>query len=258
MRVINLGSGSHGNCTYIECGNHHILIDVGFSYREIKKRLLDAGVNIDDIDTILITHEHIDHVKGLREAIKHGKKIYLEENCAKVLGMVNNAQTTIIRDQEFNIDEVRIKPFYLSHDSISCLGYKIKCHDAVAAFVTDTGVLPDGIVTEIRDSKVVYIECNHDEEMLMETTYPYMIKKRILSDIGHLSNSQCGRAIVKLAYFGVKHFVLSHISQHSNTKELACHTVAQHIEAAGLKLGVDVIVRLTRQDGKSNNFIIGE
>ena len=78
MRVINLGSGSKGNCTYIECANHKILLDIGFSYKETAKRLLDAGVDINEVDSILITHEHTDHIKGLREAIKQNKNIYIE------------------------------------------------------------------------------------------------------------------------------------------------------------------------------------
>lgn len=258
MRVINLGSGSKGNCTYIECGTHHILIDIGFSYKETSRRLLEIGVNINQIDTILVTHEHTDHIKGLREAIKHNKQIYVEKNCARVLGITNNINTHLITDQEFCIDEIYVQPYYLSHDSISCLGYKLSCGQAKVAFVTDTGFVPDGIITSLKDCKVVFIECNHDEEMLMNSSYPYMIKKRINSDIGHLSNSQCAKVIIKLAYFGVVHFVLCHLSEQTNTKEIACHTVAAEINNAGLNINSDVIVRLTRQNGKSNNFIIGE
>lgn len=258
MRVVNIGSGSKGNCTYIECGNHHILVDIGFSFKQTTKRLKEIGVDISFIDTILITHEHTDHIKGLHEALNHNINVYIEQNCARVLGITNRRNVFFINDEDFYIDDIQVQPFYLSHDAIACLGFRVKYKDAAVAFLTDTGVVPDGIITLLKDCKVVFIESNHEEELLMQTKYPYMIKKRIISDIGHLSNSQCGNAIVKLAFFGVKYFALCHLSENSNTKEIACNTVARIIENAGFVINEDVVLRLTRQEGKSNNFIIGE
>lgn len=258
MRVVNLGSGSKGNCTFVECGGHRILVDVGFSYREISSRLSQIDVEISSIDTVLITHEHIDHVRGLMQMIKNGKQVYIEENCARVLGITNKLNVHTLSGNEFTIDDIIITPFYLSHDSIACLGYRIAYKNAKVGFMTDTGIVPGDAISILGKCKLVFIESNHDEQKLMGCGYPYLVKKRIISDIGHLSNMQCGKAMLQLQYLGVKHFVLSHISENSNTKELACQTVADILTNSGLVIGDDIVVRLTRQDEKSNNFIIGE
>ena len=147
MKVVNIGSGSKGNCTYIECGNHHILIDIGFSFKQTSRRLKEIDIDIEKIDTILITHEHEDHVKGLREALNRDIKVYIESNSARVLGVTNRNNVYIITDEVFYIDNIEIKPFYLSHDSVACLGYKVRCGNAAVAFLTDTGFVPDGIIT---------------------------------------------------------------------------------------------------------------
>ena len=262
MRIINLASGSKGNCTFIEAGNTKILLDAGLSVVEIVRRLNLIGEQPENIDAILLTHEHTDHIKGFASFIKKYKaRGYLHENVWAELNAslnINNDKVSLITKYSFGINDVRIVPFELPHDSIRCVGYMLEYKNNRVAFATDLGYMPENVLDLIKGSQLVYIESNHDKKMLRNCAYPYIVKQRIMGNNGHLSNEQAAQVIVELAKAGTKHFVLSHISENSNTLEQAYLTNARAIENAGFSLEKDVFLRYSRQDRPGNNYMFGD
>lgn len=263
MRVVNLASGSKGNCTFIEAGSTKILVDVGLSLKEIEHRLSLIGENISQIDSVLITHEHSDHIKGLAAVIKNtNARIYIHKRVvSEVLSFDQQTlDTRISQIQElpFHINDCLVVPFALRHDSLCCLGFRIEHGGRSVVIATDLGCMSTTILDIMSGADLVFIESNHDKSMLLGCHYPYYLKQRILSDDGHFSNAQAAATIVQLAKRGTKHFVLSHISQNSNTVELALLESANALENAGFVLEKDVFLRYARQDRPGNNFILGD
>ena len=260
MRVVNLASGSKGNCTFIEAGNTKILIDAGLSVVEIVRRLEIIGEKPENIDAILLTHEHTDHIKGFNAFLKkYNARGYVHEKVFEELkDSMDIDKISTINHYSFGINDVRIMPFDLPHDSISCLGYMIEYKSNKVSFATDLGYMPDSVLDIIKGSQLVYIESNHDIKLMRNCPYPYIVKQRIMGDKGHLSNEQASNIIVKLLKEGTKHFVLSHISENSNTLEQAYLVNAKAIEEAGFTLEKDVFLRYSRQDRPGNNYRFGE
>ncbi len=260
MRVINLASGSKGNCTFIEAGNTRILLDAGLSVAEINRRLELIGEKPENIDAVLLTHEHTDHIKGFNAFLKkYNARGYVHELVAENLkDTLDMNKISTITNYSFGINDVRIMPFDLPHDSISCLGYMIEYKSNKVSFATDLGYMPERAMKIIKGSALVYIESNHDKKLMRDCKYPYIVKQRIMGDRGHLSNEQASNIIIELAKSGTKHFVLSHISENSNTLEQAFLTNARALEEAGFSLEKDVFLRYSRQDKPGNNYRFGE
>lgn len=262
MRVVNLASGSKGNCTFIEAGQTKILIDAGLSVQEITKRLDIINEKPENIDAILITHEHIDHIKGFVGFLKKfNARGYVHELVVdKLAGSLNLDLNKIsnISNYSFSVNDVRVVPFDLPHDSLNCVGYSIEYGTNKVSFVTDLGYMPTLAMDIVCGSQLVYIESNHDKKLMRNCKYPYIVKQRIMGDNGHLSNEQAANVIVELAKSGTKHFVLSHISENSNTIETAYLTNAKALEAAGFTLEKDVFLRYSRQDKPGNSYKFGE
>ena len=263
MRVINLGSGSKGNSSFIQAGGFKILLDIGFTTKEIERRLELIKENPEEIDAIIITHEHSDHIKGLVSFMKKYKARGYAH--ASVLEQIKETipdsikdRISVISDYSFGLAEIRVTPFSLPHDSLSCQGFLFEYKGKKVAFATDLGYMPAQALELIKGSSLVYIESNHDKKMLMNCQYPYIIKKRIAGENGHLSNEQASQIIIELAKNGTKYFVLSHISENSNTLEQAYLTNARALEEAGYQLEKDIFIRYSRQDRPGNNFYFGE
>lgn len=262
MRVINLASGSKGNCTFIEAGQTKILVDVGLSISETVKRLEMIGEQPENIDAILITHEHTDHIKGFASFLKKfNVRGYVHELVVEKFKdslKLNLDKVSLINKYSFSINDVKVQPFDLPHDSISCLGYSVEYKLNKVSFVTDLGYMPTIAMEIVKGSQLIYIESNHDVKLLRNCQYPYIVKQRIMGDNGHLSNEQASKIVVELAKSGTKHFVLSHISENSNTIEHAYLTNAKALESAGFLLEKDVFLRYSRQDKPGNNYKFGE
>ena len=262
MRVINLASGSKGNCSFIEAGDTKVLLDAGLSLIEIEKRLALIGEKPENIDAIIISHEHTDHIKGFYGFLKkYRARGYIHEEVYKVveknLSKVKD-KLSFISIYPFNIHSLRVIPFSLPHDSVFCLGFVFEYKNKRVAFATDLGYMPPLALETMFGASLVYIESNHDRKMLGGCKYPYIVKKRIMSEHGHLSNDQAAAVILELAKRGTKYFVLSHISENSNTLELAYLTSAKVLEKNGFKLEKDVYLRYSRADRPGNNFYFGE
>lgn len=261
MLVINLASGSKGNETYFEAGQTKILIDVGLSLRETEARFAMIEKKLTDIDAILITHEHTDHIYGLAQVMKRcNARVYVPRRCLNFMRLEPELLERVspIDCYNFHVNDVNIVPFALPHDSVDCYGYILEYKGKKVSIATDLGYMSENILNLLYGTNLMFIESNHDKKMLMGCKYPYTLKQRILSEHGHLSNDQAAEVILKMAERGTKHFVLSHISQNSNTAELAFLCSARVLEEAGYVLEQDVYLRYSRQDRPGNKFLFGE
>lgn len=259
MRVCNLASGSKGNCTYIEGDNARLLVDIGVSAKYVVDNLRELGVEPEGIDAILVTHEHSDHIKGIVNfAKKYSTKIF----CAQVLKDVLVAQLLgcehliEVYSGDFYVGDLHVVPFPVSHDSVACFGYRVVDGDASVSLVTDLGFCPDAVFKMIKSSAVVYLEANYDPEMLFACQYPPFLKKRIMSNSGHLSNKDCAVVAEKLAYSGTRQIVLSHISENSNTQFLAYTTVKNYLESKGIIVGQNIRLDVAAQNSRGTIYKI--
>lgn len=221
MKVCVLSSGSKGNSTYIETNNHKILIDIGNSCAYIEKALRKINVEPKDIDIVLITHSHIDHVGGLKVFSKKYKPLIYISNTILEESKLNIENTN--NDKEVNvISDIIIKSIKLSHDVKDIKGYVIEEENSSAVYITDTGYISEKIFNEIENKNVYIFESNHDVEKLMNNpNYPHQTKIRILSDKGHLSNKDSAYYLSKIIGKNTKKIILAHLSEQNNTEELA-------------------------------------
>ncbi len=260
MRICNLASGSSGNCTYIESEHAKILIDNGKPLQYIFNALFEINVNPEEIDAILITHEHSDHIKGIEKFSRtYNTKIYAHINISEVVKHqihVDSEQFVFFED-EFEIHDLVITPFPLPHDSKFCVGYKISEKDAIVSICTDLGHFSDQTFEIIKNSALVYLEANYDPEMLMAyPNYPPFLKRRINGPNGHLSNLNCAKAIEKLVHCGTRMIVLSHISEHSNTINLAVGTIASYLQGKNIVPNVNVRLDIAHHEKRGTIFRI--
>ena len=230
MRIKVLASGSKGNCTFIQCGNLKFLVDIGITCLQVKNALSQINIQIEEIDAIFITHSHKDHTKGLATLLKSVKNISvctINEVYLDLIQTFNITNYTEL-DEYLNMDEVNVEVIRTSHDVPSCayiFGYK----ENELVYITDTGYLNRKFFPKISNKQIYIIESNHDEKMLMEGPYPYILKQRILSDKGHLSNAATGKILKKVIGENTKYIFLAHISEHNNTKELALDEVKKSL-----------------------------
>jgi phosphoribosyl 1,2-cyclic phosphodiesterase len=226
MKVVVLASGSKGNSTYIESNNTKILIDLGMSSNYIEEKLRDLNVNPKDINAILITHTHNDHIAGLKSFNKKFKTpIFISPKMEEVIR--NNVREPIINyiKKEMTIENVNIKVIKNSHDTES-YGY---IFDEKLVYITDTGYINVKYFDMLLNKDMYILESNHDIELLQNGKYSHYLKQRILSDKGHLSNELCSYYLSKLIGSNTKYIVLAHLSEENNTKELAYETLKNKI-----------------------------
>ncbi len=260
MRICNLASGSSGNCTYIESEKTRVLIDDGKPLDYVLNALNELKVAPDSINAILITHEHSDHIKGISKLSRaFNIPIYAHTYISEILIHQLQVDKNMFNffDSDFDIGDLHIQPFPVQHDSKYCVGYRINEEDAVVSVVTDIGCFTDSVYETIKSSAVVYLEANYDPEMLMSyPNYPPFLKKRINSDHGHLSNLSCAKAIEKLVHSGTRLVVLSHISEHSNTENLAVSTIASYLESKNIIPNVNVKLDIAHHEQRGTIFRI--
>ncbi|MBQ8497375.1 MAG: MBL fold metallo-hydrolase [Clostridia bacterium] len=217
-----LYSGSSGNATYIRTPDAEILIDAGVSARAVEKNLNAIGTTLANITAIFVTHEHTDHTKGL-EVIskKHHIPTHMVNESARAL--IRDPKSSLLNDlylhpSVFSVrfGDTTVTSFPTPHDSAASVGYTITYQDEKFGFATDIGHITDEITEALSGSDAVVIESNHDVDMLLMGPYPYPLKRRVLSDTGHLSNASCAEFAAMLAETGTKHFVLAHLSKENN------------------------------------------
>ncbi len=265
MRIINLASGSKANVTFISFGETKILLDVGLTEKKLKEKLAVIGEKLENISAVLITHEHIDHVRGLKSLAKNTDiKFYLHKQLAESESMAEikfkDGALRMFEDIAFNVGDFVVDPIETSHDAVRPVAFTVRVAGSKikAAFATDLGVVSETVKSKLVGSKIIFIESNYDDDMLDGGPYPYIVKKRIKGEKGHLSNAQSLELAKFLYARGTKCFVLSHISQNNNTYQRAYVNYASYFEDRGIKLGTDVKLKVSFQDKCGNNFLINE
>lgn len=243
-KACQLFSGSSGNSIYISSGGMHILVDIGVSAKRCEGALRAIGADPDSIDAVFLTHEHTDHVAGVRVfASRHQVPVYaspasLEE--MRTVGSVNNRVEAHPICAAMAFRDGWVEPFRLSHDSVDCLGYKFTMPDGrTIAVCTDTGYIPSGAKTALSGTDLIFLESNHEPAIVETGPYPYPLKKRILSDSGHLSNDACAAFAAELLQSGTTRFVLSHLSRENNMPSIARQATASALSLLGAKEDVD-------------------
>lgn len=237
MDFCSIASGSSGNCTYTGTDETALLVDVGVSARQIERGLHSIGREAEDIDGILITHEHSDHIKGLGVlSRRYGIPIYGTKGTLKAiannssLGQIDAGLYREIHiDQDFQVGDVTVHPFEIPHDAAQPSAYRISHEDTAVAVATDLGVFSDYIVENMKGLNAVLLEANHDIRMLQAGPYPYYLKQRILGTHGHLSNENAGRLLCRILHDNLKHIFLGHLSKENNYDALAYETVCSEV-----------------------------
>lgn len=239
IKFCNLYSGSSGNSTYIETTTSKILIDAGVSCQKISKALNSIGTDLDEINAILITHEHIDHTKGLTTISKrYNTPIYATaKTWAQMDGFNINemCKSIFTSGEDFTIGDISVHPFSIPHDAADPCGFCLYSDGKKVTVATDIGHVEERLVAEMSGSDILLIESNYDKDTLLCGSYPYFLKKRICSEVGHLSNETTSKLVRTLYENGVSRFILGHLSKENNFPELAYQTVLNELNSSELK-----------------------
>ena len=231
MKFISLASGSKGNSSYVELGDMKFLIDIGITLKRLKNSLEPLNVVVDDIDFLLLTHTHSDHILGLSVLVKHSHfKIYMSEEMYPILKDIVPKERIVFYQDEMHIKDMKINLIHTSHDAPGSVGFLFTYQDHSLVYITDTGYLNRKYLKNLGNKELYYIESNHDEKMLMDGPYPYQTKQRIISDVGRLSNETTVSYLKTLIGEQTKYIVLSHLSETNNTKELAFSALEKVLE----------------------------
>ena len=249
ISIYSLGSGSKGNCAVISNGKTAVMVDAGLSAKSIQKKLAEIGLPITAVSGILLTHEHNDHIRGLQD-MNFYAPVYTHEDTIKELESMGLYGRFEPVKGEFCLGDFSVTPFDVSHDAAHPLGFVITDGKEKAAYMTDTGYVSKGIMNVIAGVDVAVIESNHDEELLLRGNYPERLKRRILSDKGHLCNAETALTVTDLVKSGARKIMLAHISENNNLTELAYWTTVRQLKKQGIKEGdVSLQVALQRETG---------
>lgn len=253
LKLCVLGSGSSGNCTFIGTGTTRILIDAGLSARKTAQRLAEIGERAEGINAICVSHEHGDHIAGIRVLQKtHGIPVYANGGTleaihrdSKQAGLECRCFTT---GSSFTIGDFIIEPFSVPHDAYEPVGFVLRAGTLSVGIVTDLGVVTNLVREKLRKCHAVVIEANHDETLLHEAPRPWSLKQRIRGNQGHLSNRAAAELIAEIAGDGLQHLFLAHLSSDCNSPHHARMAFETRLAEAG---HTHVTVRLTGAGGVS-------
>ncbi len=255
--IYTLCSSSKGNCTYIGTKKSGVLIDAGIGIKKFATHLSMIDVKKSAIKAIFVTHEHTDHISGLARIQKAlNIPLYASKGTLKQLvlkGTVSESDNLNEINESVLIDDIKISPFKTPHDCVESVGYVINTPDnKKISICTDLGYVTDGIHNSICGSDFVLIESNYDKGLLEVSDYPYMLKKRIAGEKGHLSNEDCTAEILKLFSEGTKNFLLGHLSEQNNRPELAYAHVVSALAKQGAKVAVDYNLKVAPKTNVGN------
>ncbi len=247
LKLVSLASGSKGNCTLIYSDKTAILCDAGISYTRITKALGSLGFCLGDINGVVITHEHSDHICALPKVTAY-TTLYAHPQTAQAIylrqGALKNYKSVDFYENGFTIGDIEVDPFRIPHDAEYPLGYSFKCGESRISVATDMGFPTRGVFNNIKDSQVVLLESNHDVEMLKNGNYAPALKERILSTNGHLSNDMAAMMAERLTEGKVRNLILGHLSEHNNIPGLALDTVRGKLDKIeGCKISVTVALQ---------------
>ncbi len=252
---MSFSSGSCGNCYYLGTGDKGILIDAGVSLRRLKKTLMENGLDMDSFSAILVTHDHLDHIRHLGSFCKRiAKPVFTTEDIHSALARHTftadhiSSCRNILSEGEWNeVAGFKVRYFVVPHDATQTVGYAIDIDDRRFVIMTDIGRMTDEAVEFARTADTVVVESNYDMDMLMSGPYTYELKMRIVQGCGHLSNDECASAIKRFWHPGLKNIFLCHLSENNNTRELAFNCSAAALRSLGVEKGSVALRCLPRQ-----------
>ena len=254
FKFCNLYSGSSGNCSFVETDETKLLIDCGVSSKKLEEALNSVGTSVKDIDGILISHEHTDHIKGLAAICKkYNIPIYANSPTFTNIKInipeeIKNKFTT---NEKFEIGDIKIFPFSIPHDAADPCGFNLFYNNKKLTIATDIGHIDNKLLHNLDESNFLLLEANYEPNMLKCSRYPYMLKKRILGPNGHLSNDDAAMAITELSKQGIRNIMLGHLSEQNNFPELAYQTVVNSLISKNIdinKLSLSVADRYKPND----------
>ena len=264
LRFCSLASGSSGNCQFIASEEARILLDVGLAGKRIVECLESIGEQAEQIQGILVSHEHSDHIRGIGILSRRfNLPIYAnnntwEEMSGKIGSIKEENKRSFNTGESFTIGDIMIKSYAIAHDASEPVGFSFQHEGAKISIATDLGHVDERIMDELRDADLLMLESNHDTGMLKMGKYPWFLKQRILGDKGHLSNETAGNIIADLleAQGRISNVLLGHLSRENNFPELAYETVKSILDARNIKIGLDINIDLTYRDRVSRVYSI--
>jgi phosphoribosyl 1,2-cyclic phosphodiesterase len=248
LKFISFGSGSSGNCYLLATPTDSLLIDIGVGLRGLKKSCKDYGFSLSQVQHVLITHDHADHIKSVGSfSSDYSVPVYatktvhegINRNYCVTKKIVPELACYVEKGVTQQIGEFVVTPFAVPHDSSDNVGYMIECEGITFCLITDVGHVTEEIKSYIGRANYLVLEANHDLEMLARGNYPKYLKDRILSEDGHLSNTDCGKALAENATPLLRKVWLCHLSEENNHPELARITVVQTLRNHGIVVGED-------------------
>lgn len=242
ISVCVLGSGSKGNATYLSDGTTSILIDAGLSGAELQKRMESRGLEVEQLDGIIISHEHADHIKGVAVLSKKyaipvyvtGKTEEAAEACFEKVQDIINFECGV----GFNVNSLEIHPFSVSHDAVDTCGFTVSSNGIKVGTATDMGVVTFMVRENLKGCSLLILEANHDPDMLEEGPYPDLLKERIRRREGHLSNIETKELLIDLKHDGLSHVILAHMSEQNNSLQKVLEEITPALDGCGASLTV--------------------
>lgn len=230
MKIKIISSGSKANCTLVTCGSTNLLIDAGPTSSFIVSELEKENISPQEINGIIITHTHSDHIKGLKVFVKNSNSlVYItEELLAEIIKIVPAKNIRLI-DKTFNLNDVYIEMLEMSHD-VPCHGILLKYNKKELVYITDTGYVNKKYIPKLINKDIYIIETNYNDKMLSDGPYPYLLQQRIRGDSGHMSNRYAGALLSKCIGCNTKYVILAHISEHNNNKDLVLEEVKDELK----------------------------
>ncbi len=262
IKLCSLASGSSGNCIYVGGDRTGLLVDCGVSGKEILNNLRNLGICTSTIKGILVTHEHSDHIRSVGiVSRKLNIPIYANlKTWDQMSGNIGDIRAENMKvfttGEDFVLEEITVESYCTPHDAAESVGYCFYSGNRKVSIATDLGYFSDSVKECISGSDLVLLESNHDVEMLKVGRYPYFLKRRILSNHGHLSNEAAGLAVYELLKTGVKEVLLGHLSKENNFPELAFETVKGVLQQKDVTVGKDIQIELAPRSGVSKCYHI--
>ena len=263
LKFISFGRGSSGNCYYLGTATDGLLIDIGVGIRTLKKNARDYGVSLASVRKILITHDHADHIKSVGSfshdynvPVYATEKVHdgIDTNYCVQRKLTSEHRKMIVPGETFVLGDFKITPFFVPHDASENMGYEIEAEGVTFVIITDAGSVTEEMKEHIANANYLVFEANHDVEMLQSGPYPQYLKSRILSPIGHLSNTDCGKTLAENMTEKLKHVWLCHLSEENNHPELARKTVESVLRSYGIVTGTDLQLEVLKRNSPTGPY----
>ncbi len=256
MILCPLASSSKGNCLFLHINNTKILVDNGISYKKLKEKLEKLNYNVNDLDAILITHDHSDHIFGLKSIYQH-KEIPVICNFETAKGIYKNLNMLFnfkifYTNEEFQFKDLLIHPFSIPHDTLDPVGFRIKYNNLNIGICTDTGHINTTIIKNLYGCNYFYIEANHDPNMVLASNRSYIYKERVLGKQGHLSNDESAYLLSKIINENTKEIYLAHLSEECNNPKLTYKKIKESLD----KININKKIKINISKAKETSQLI--